>query len=762
MHRVMLNSKHRYSIALCVVLIYISALVSLIIQPFAMSELNPSYIDFAKQLPVADFGPTAPIVVSPGECFTGTLTGDYEIKYIYLWTIKGEELKLLNYTLKFEKISGSTLRICVPEEVDNGVYDLELVADNAQYSVPRSVWIIKQLDNKLRVVVMSDLHFGAGPVNVTTGDINRYSAAVLATSLNPTLILWAGDIADTASESETRLAQTYRYMMLYSYPVLGVPGNHDHLGENYRKYLGPTRWARVISNKTLVIGIYTTPYFSENNVITWDEIVFLEEALRNYSYVPYKIIVTHYPMFYYQGELITRYDDESLQPYTQGSSTPVSSYWSGNMTAFRYVLKLIEDYNVTAVISGHIHVDQYVKYTSTRTNTTTYFITVTTAAHGSSTYQGITVFDLDLNTGELMFPVKPPGFIGFNNSTSRSASNSIPVSIVESKVIRAPLFYKLSVYNRASWYTVNASTIMVLPWSTSLEKIQIRQGSVNNNAELIISKHDVIGDRLFVNILMNIPPKTSAEVSVSGIDDTSPPRIELTGKKYSPPVPVLNKTLTLYFKVTDDAWGLDYSNYVFRYNGTSIKVEYSPQTIMTDLNEMYLTITLTVKGVNKTLTILEIYVEDNYGHSILRKYGIIFYPAGVTPVEDPVFEVIETTSPITITSPPITMVTNTTTTGTTTYSTYTSTSTTQTQSTPTAITTSLTKPTTQTYTTSPTPTMTISTSEQPASTSETKITTSTQLAIQQPSYTLVLTGIVVVTVVIVVIASYIALRKKIS
>jgi Predicted phosphohydrolases len=257
MYRKSTRANHS-SIALCITLVYIT---SLIIQPVALSESNPSYVDFAKQLPVLDFGPTAPVIISPGECFTSTLTVNNEFKHIYMWSIQGEELRLLNYTLTFEKVNDSTLRICLPEEAVNGVYDLELVSSNIQYSVPRSIWVVKQLDDRVRIVVMSDLHFGAGPVNITTGDINRYSAAILAASLNPTLILWAGDITDQASESETQLAQTYRYIMLYSYPVLGVPGNHDHFGEYYKRYLGPTRWVRVIGDRILIVGIFTNPYF---------------------------------------------------------------------------------------------------------------------------------------------------------------------------------------------------------------------------------------------------------------------------------------------------------------------------------------------------------------------------------------------------------------------------------------------------------------------------------------------------------------------
>lgn len=636
------NTREKLNLATVVFIVLIVGMLSLSAQQITMSSYNPSYLDFAKPLPVTDFGPTAPMVVEPGGCFIGTLSNSYDINYAYMWTVQQENLKVLNYTVTLEKLDSNKIRICVPKSSEEGVYDLELISQTGQYSIPRSIWIVNKLSNSIRIVAMSDLHFGAGPDKVYNGDVNRFSAAILATSLNPTFIIWAGDITDHASENEAQLAQSYRYILLYKYPVLGVAGNHDYPSSNYEKYLGPTRWVRVINDKLLIIGVYTVPYISENNVITWDEIKFMEEALRNYSYIPFKVIVTHYPMFYYQGELYTRYDDEELlKPYTQGVITPVSSYWSGNISAFRYVLKLIEDYNVTAVISGHIHVDQYVKYTSTRTNTTTYFITITTAAHGSATYQGLTVFDLDLTNGKISFPITPPGFIGFSNSTSRSASNSIRVSIARTKLIRTPVYYKLVVENTASWYTINTTNIIALPWINELENIETKVDIQGKGAEINILNTLLINNILFVNFKLIIPPGSSGILHIAWLNDNEPPIIELTGRKYYPSIPQLNRSFTVYVKISDDAWGLDFDNIVVKFNGTSITVNYSPETLTSNMNEVYLTLTLVTRGNSKVTTVLEIYAMDNYGRNTTKKYGIVFYPPGETPAEEPVYEIKE-------------------------------------------------------------------------------------------------------------------------
>jgi predicted MPP superfamily phosphohydrolase len=366
----------------------------------------PAYGNFATPIPTKNIGPGAPLILQPGDCQYVELVEDLDVKGGYISRIVYDDLRqeinLVSYNVSIEKTSSGLLKTCAPHDAESGLYDFTLItSDGREVIIPRSFWVIPNNLSKLRLLFMTDLHFGAGPGAVYDGDVNRISAFILANALNPDLIIWGGDIEEVDSEVDMRNTQVFRYMLLYNYPVLSVGGNHDYPGNNYRRFIGPTRWVRLIGDKLLIIGVYTVPYENTGNVITWDEIKFLEEALSNYSYIPFKIIVTHYPMFYYQGELTTRYDDEEvLKPYQPPNitDTPVSSYWSVNMTAFRYVLKLIEDYNVTIVFSGHIHQDQFVKYTSTRTNTTTYFITMTTTAHGTSMYQGVLVVDLNLDT----------------------------------------------------------------------------------------------------------------------------------------------------------------------------------------------------------------------------------------------------------------------------------------------------------------------------------------------------------------------------
>lgn len=103
------------------------------------------------------------------------------------------------------------------------------------------------------------------------------------------------------------------------------------------------------------------------------------------------------------------------------------------------------------MVPGHVHRDQFVKYTSTRTNTTTYFMTVTATGMGAATYPG-----------ELSFPVTPPTFIGFKYSSSKLSSNSIPVKSLQTKLIKSSTLYKLEMRNNVLWLNVDNIFIIAL------------------------------------------------------------------------------------------------------------------------------------------------------------------------------------------------------------------------------------------------------------------------------------------------------------
>jgi hypothetical protein len=697
----------------------------------------PAYGNFATPIPTKNIGPGAPLILQPGDCQYVELVEDLDVKGGYISRIVYDDLRqeinLVSYNVSIEKTTSGLLKTCAPRDAESGLYDFTLIAsDGREVIIPRSFWVVSSNLSKLRIVFMTDLHFGAGPGTVYDGDINRISAFLLANALNPDLIIWGGDIEDVDSEVDMRNTQVFRYMLLYNYPVLSVGGNHDYPGNNYRRFIGPTRWVRLIGGKLLIIGVYTVPYENTGNVITWDEIKFLEEALSNYSYIPFKIIVTHYPMFYYQGELTTRYDDkEVLKPYQPPNitDTPVSSYWSVNMTAFRYVLKLIEDYNVTIVFSGHIHRDQFVKYTSTRTNTTTYFITMTTTAHGTSMYQGVLVVDLNLDTCEFDFPFKPPKFIGFKNNTEKIAYNSIPVYLYKSKVVKTPYSYYIEVSNSGHWLPSNYTALLALPWSGDLKPTFVV--NTTSGASIIIKSHRVLGDKLYLYIDMSLPAANKINLLIQGLMDEKSPILKIT---YTT-APTLNRTFTLYIDVSDDVSGLDISGIDIKFNGTQLSYSLTPSSLTADLDKITVSLKLTMKAPVQAVTLVTATVRDNSGKVTTKKYVVVFYPPGATPAEKPVYEVVEETT---------TLPTTPTTTTPTTQATSTTPITLNTQTSPTTY--------TSTYTTST-----------PISTLESRTTTTpTTMPITQIGgiNTLIITSVIVIAMIIITAVVLLKMRKR--
>ena len=635
-----------------IVIIVSSATTTFTSTPIAstISLKIPEIQTNAVEIVAENIGPLAPGIIKPGGCLNLTLRFDvYSIRGAYAWMISEERdvLKLYNYTLSIYKYDGRVLEICAPSNIINGVYDLVLIAEQ-EYTLPRSLWVLSNNLKKLKIAVFSDLHIETGSPTPREGDINRFSAALITHWVNPDLIIWGGDITDTGSEYEAQIAQVYRYTYLYKYPVLSVAGNHDWPGGSYTKYLGPLRWIRIIGDKLLVIGIYTVPYAGIEGVLPPEDVILLEQALFNYSYIPYKIIVFHYPMFYYQGELTTRYDDEvTLKPYTQGVVTPVSSYWSSNMTAFRYVLKLIEDYNVTVVIAGHIHRDQFVKYTSTRTNTTTYFMTFTSTAHGVALYNGVGLFELDLESGELNFPLQPPGFTGFMNRTPPIASNSLPVGVnvgggltyIPIRIFYSTTGYKIIFENKYSWYNdLSAKLLWVFPWISSQSTQIISTTNSTGNASISILDKKLIINKLFTLIELKLPYTTRVELSLYTIEDIKPPIIELF--RNIPNTPILNKTLTLYFNIYDSEWGVNVESLKVFFNGTSITIQVlKPINYISHHNNASLKIDLLVRNTNITTTTLKIEIADLNGKITQKLYRVIYYPPGAIPTEHPIEEI---------------------------------------------------------------------------------------------------------------------------
>ena len=610
----------------------------------------PDMFTRAVELVAEDVGPWLPGMVSPGQCINITFRVSLPSTVsAFIWMVGdvNGSLKLFNYSVGTKVFGDRVLELCVPSNAVGGVYDVVVYGAGARYELPRSLWVVTEVPRKLRIAVISDMHFETGTPTPREGDINRFAAALLIHWLNPDIIIHGGDLADTAAEYEYKVAQVYRYTYLYKYPVLSIGGNHDGPSiANYERFAGPSKWYKIIGGKLLIVGIWT----GYESLIPSDHISYLVQVLSKYANIPYKIVIIHYPLFFYQGQITASYDSDIFKPYAPGVETPVYSAWNINMTAFRTVLKAFEDYNVTIVIAGHIHRDQFVLYRSVRTGATVRFMTFTTTAHGTPSYNGVGFFEIDLETGEVSFPLQPPGFTGFENSTQAIAYNSLPLGISSGKAyLLTKVFYTDTGYyirfeNTYQWYSnIEARLLWAFPWSG--QNVKIVSDAVGGASVKVVDKL-VVGGTLFTLMDVKLPYGSKASLGIFTSDDVDAPRIQIFN--YVPKIPTLNRSLTLYIKIDDGGWGVDIESIKVYVNATPASFKIStPASYVEKHNSVSLTLELTIRGRSTSIVFLNIVAKDFSGKESSKLFKVTFYPPGVKPSEEPVAEVVQTQTPAT-------------------------------------------------------------------------------------------------------------------
>lgn len=528
--------------------------------------------------PLLNMGPGLPVIVMPGQTFTVTLKQDYAgetIDSATILTVMLQDGKLSKITanLAVTRINDTSYNLTLPGDVDDGLYDLLLTTSNGKTLISaRSVWVISSpasLGNVLRFEHISDVHFGAGTPNPGIGENRRFTGLLFSQLVGVDAILDTGDEADTQASSQYIDSLSFRYMLAYPVPLILNPGNHDYPNSNFIKYYERGHGYVVIPGRLLIVYINTD---GERGYPDWPELVFLNNTLAKYSDIPVKIVMMHHPVFYHQGEVTLRSDADTplLDNPKKNSNSIISYYWGGNITAARYFLRLCEDYNITLVLAGHIHRDQYVEFHSTRTNTTTLFQTTTTLAHGTGTYQGLQVFEVNLDNGNISYPLAPPFFVGYKNVSRYEVYNSIPITLPHysknwdmNKFGNTTFYGELSegekalvfsLINNLPYIDVDKTVILALPWPSDY-KVNLKViESTGGEAQLLDQLRVDELNRTFVAVRISLPHNTMVKFAFYTVEDSEPP--EITLKSTIPKTPAVNKTVKLYIKIDDPSWGL--------------------------------------------------------------------------------------------------------------------------------------------------------------------------------------------------------------
>ncbi|MCE4617030.1 MAG: metallophosphoesterase, partial [Desulfurococcales archaeon] len=540
--------------------VIIPLLVLLILQTAYFSAIaeNNEPLGWENPLPTTDPMTSFVAYVQPGSTAVfhlrdPNLTVENLSIFTVYYTIDGgtASLHVYNQTVSFTQ-NGTTLIVDIPYDAPPTVYDVILVSNQGIYRLPQVLWIQNSCPDKIRLIHMTDQHYDLNPGYVESG-------FMLGKLLGADVYFGTGDSTDTATEEQAKHYVQDRSMLLYGVPAFENPGNHDHESDQagakyFRKYIAPEVWYRVICDKYLFIGLNTG---KDRRVITQEQLDFLQDILQQYSDIPVKIIGYHHPFFWHDGNLTSTYNDPGITDYLS------TGFWYGrNANISLEFLKLVEEYNVTLTLQGHVHSDSIVKFTSTWTNHTTYFVTTTTTGgpHAREVYNGVQIMDIYENN-TVTFPFAPPTFdIPIVHGVNRGYFKlAIPVQTSYQYHFNAfryandnytanALFFDNSLY-----FDINAQyKIIRFPWGGGTPQFYI---NTSGNASIQVVDWLMPGDG-YIYLLLNIylPQGSTGSLIVSSIPDNNPPQIEYTMS--IPPTPNPGQRATFYFQISDHEWGL--------------------------------------------------------------------------------------------------------------------------------------------------------------------------------------------------------------
>ncbi len=498
---------------------------------------------------------SVPAITVPGGQFNITLTGDINDTIIInaLFIVAPGYNYTCSYNVSFMNQTSLVLAVKTPENTTPELYDIYIKVDSRNKTIilhePRSLWILKEYPSSITFLHYTDIHIGIRTDNVWAYEF-YYSAINLANMLPVDFVVITGDDVDVGSDiASLKLFRTLTNFMRK--PTFIIPGNHDHAGVDtitafeekyYGKYIGRRYWYRVIG-KFLLIGLDTGSYgYLDNAQLKW-----LEKVLeKNNDKV--KIILMHHPLFGYDAR---GYITGTWEKFSKLYNLLYPS-WQEHSDSAKEFLRLIEEYNVTMVLAGHIHTDRVVIY-----NNRTYFITTTTTCAGrrESDYRGFRIIEVNNEGGVLKYydPSKNP-FRGMN-------SYNIEVFNTEFKwPTNFTYFVNYMAESSKGWLNLDNATIYLYVNGT-LDKSKYKV--FGNNTSITLLQY---GNYWLVKATnIDISPGKLVELVVSPFTDKEPPTISMI--YYTPKNPPQRSQVTFLIKVEDKGWGVREVEIIYTYMG---------------------------------------------------------------------------------------------------------------------------------------------------------------------------------------------------
>jgi len=442
--------------------------------------------------------------------------------------------------VRFDDNNTIQLFFTIPEGLPEGLYSTRIYIDGAEAAwMPRNFYVAKDEITHLRIMHMTDIHFGASDEGINNDLKNtKYImlSATLAEQMGVNLAVITGDIADVGTDVRA-LVNIYREYNQFIIPTLMVPGNHDwaqvptptaFLTSFYGKYINSKDPYYVVIDNFVFIGLDTMG----NGYLKMEQIEFLNETLNRFpDKIP--IIAFHHPIFTRPGQ------------YTGPVDAWIGSVYSSwadhkaNLEAFIEVVRAHP--SPVVVLSGHIHRDA-----DAILDGKIYFFTTTTANHGTPTYWGFKLIDVYAN-GTVSLVLPPTKDDWFNGRTSWNTKYVYSYEYVNEN--QTAVVWKLQASRLAEMDLSNATILFYVNASGGPYTIYDKNGVVN--AYEVYS----YGDYLIYKVWATVPTDEPAIVVVSDFNDLEPPTVEIT--KVSPLVIYAGTTkIKVYVQASDSGWGV--------------------------------------------------------------------------------------------------------------------------------------------------------------------------------------------------------------
>ncbi|HEU97272.1 MAG TPA: metallophosphoesterase [Fervidicoccus fontis] len=651
-----------------------------------------------------------PEAVVPGNILNITIAGISDPTGLTLSITSGNLTYNLSYT--YELIGGNLILHAQIGSISPGLYDLLITQGNQSITSMRSVVVFSQWPSVLTIAHFTDVHIGVVNSYPKTEDaLDLYTNAILlAQMLGANVIIETGDIADTAAVAQ-QYVDFVNITQFSGLPTVILPGNHDYSGDsslnNWHKYIGANyfylRWGPY-----LIIALDS----GATGTVPMDQLNWAEQVLKNNTDATVKIIGFHHPLFRTDlyGKINGTYTNvAALQQYFYSS-------WASDLTLAAKVLELVEKYNVSLVLSGHVHSDGAVLY-----NGKTWFITTTalggpvgpvsTASyHGHADYHGFRLINVYANGTVAIVPRT-------DNPDVFSGPTSIPVENIFSKYV--------STDKTIAWiFQANGEKELevLTPGNFLSLSIHVPANLVPSGAKLLtfgnISSSSISCGPIscVVNVNISKSSVTTARILLTNVNDTTPPTIGAS--LISPKKPVAGRdSITVTFQTSDPEWGVAKVKLLVRLpNGT--QMEY----LMRDVGQGYYQ--ATIPPLNVPYILIDAVAENSGGLSSDAGWTNLTMSVPTTTTPPPTVTTVPPVTTTTTTAPPVTTTTTTTTT------------------------TTITTTTTTTSTTTP-----------PATTTTTQATSPTTTAAPGGMGTTAIIAIAVVVIVVVGIAAAFFMRK---